>query len=419
MNNQRVMYVRASLSFLRYHLMYSTKRYTSVNSFPVGLIYRIAQCTIILYIVGWELYLNKGYQTFAPITSAITTQMNGFEYRHENGTLLSETEQELIQKSQKFSVLDTTEFVKPPLNYNSIFIMTNFIKTEQKQGTCDEELNKPCKSDADCVELIKIPGKWNGVPTEKCVNSSRNLTMRSCQIKAWCPLEDDSYNVVNNRLSGVQNYSIFIRNKVEFKKFGKVHRNIIHSRISNEYLANCIYNERNLECPVFKISNILEKAEPNRTEREHILLNGGAIEVKIDWNCNYDFLDNCSPVYSFNRLDIDSTKSQTALGFNFRFANKYFSNKTEYRILYKAYGIKIYFNVYGIAGQFSIVPLLQKIGAGFGLMGISVFLADFLALAMAKINKTEQTSDIMLNSDLLEGRTRAERESDNLEIVRL
>ncbi len=38
-------------SFIKYHLMYHTKRHTQVNSFTVGFIYRLAQIIIIFYIV--------------------------------------------------------------------------------------------------------------------------------------------------------------------------------------------------------------------------------------------------------------------------------------------------------------------------------------------------------------------------------
>ncbi len=38
-------------------------------------------------------------------------------------------------------IFDTTEYVIPPNEYNSIFVMTNFIETEQIPGTCEEVRN--------------------------------------------------------------------------------------------------------------------------------------------------------------------------------------------------------------------------------------------------------------------------------------
>ncbi len=37
-----------------------------------------------------------------------------------------------------------------------------------------------------------------------------------------------------------------------------------------------------------------------------------------------------------------------------RFANKYYENNTEYRVLYKAYGLRFIINVSGRAGKFNI-----------------------------------------------------------------
>lgn len=40
-------------------------------------------------------------------------------------------------------------------------------------------------------------------------------------------------------------------------------------------------------------------------------------------------------------------------------------NDTDYRILYKAFGIRIYIKVTGTAGKFDIIPLMVKIGKKF------------------------------------------------------
>lgn len=59
----------------------------------------------------------------------------------------------------------------------------------------------------------------------------------------------------------------------------------------------------------------------------------------------------------------------------------------EYRFLYKAYGIRFIINVSGNAGKFSMIPLFLTIGAGIGLMSISVLIADFTLLHCTKKKK--------------------------------
>jgi hypothetical protein len=56
----------------------------------------------------------------------------------------------------------------------------------------------------------------------------------------------------------------------------------------------------------------------------------------------------------------------------------------EFRSLYKAYGIRLFISVTGQAGKFNIVPLMTTIGAGLGLMGISVIFADCIMMNFTK-----------------------------------
>jgi P2X purinoceptor 3 len=101
-----------------------------------------------------------------------------------------------------------------------------------------------------------------------------------------------------------------------------------------------------------------------------LCLKGASLEIKIEWQCNYDLLlifhilgspDDCLPLYSFSRLDVSSEERKAAIGYNFRFANHYYTiNKDLYaRTLYKAYGIRFIINVVGQAGRFSIVQFFK------------------------------------------------------------
>jgi hypothetical protein len=115
----------------------------------------------------------------------------------------------------------------------------------------------------------------------------------------------------------VFNYTIFLRNTVEFKAFEKKERNILPS-ISGEYIARCAY-ERDPNGPVFLIGDIINEAEENEEERLNILRKGAIIDIKIIWDCNYDVLrDNCIPTYTFERFDFSSKESKSVSGFNFR-----------------------------------------------------------------------------------------------------
>jgi hypothetical protein len=106
-------------------------------------------------------------------------------------------------------------------------------------------------------------------------------------------------------------------------------------------------------CPVFQIGYILSKAEPDASEKYQMMIKGGVILIEIIWNCDFDFKTTCLPTYHFRRFD--TKESNTASGFNFRFANKFITGGRDHRVLYKAYGLRFIINVSGQAGKFDIV----------------------------------------------------------------
>jgi P2X purinoceptor 4 len=111
------------------------------------------------------------------------------------------------------------------------------------------------------------------------------------------------------------------------------------------------------------------------------------IQIEIIWNCNYDFFAKCLPKYTFRRFDSPFFATKAASGFNFRFADKFIMEGKERRVLYKAYGLRFIITVTGTAGRFSIVPFMLTIGAGVGLMSMSVLIADCVMLYCTKEKK--------------------------------
>lgn len=70
-------------------------------------------------------------------------------------------------------------------------------------------------------------------------------------------------------------------------------------------------------------------------------------------------------------------------------------------MLYKAFGLRFIINVFGTAGKFDIVPLLQTIGAGLGLMSLSVLMADCVMLHCTKQKKLyQQVKELEVKKDL-------------------
>ena len=63
------------------------------------------------------------------------------------------------------NLYQTADYIIPPAEYSSIFVMTNFIETKQAHGVCDEDFMKNdclCKTDSDCAKIETNNG-WNGI----------------------------------------------------------------------------------------------------------------------------------------------------------------------------------------------------------------------------------------------------------------
>jgi len=72
-------------------------------------------------------------------------------------------------------------------------------------------------------------------------------------------------------------------------------------------------------CPIFRVGPLLGMVEPDLAEQVQMLKYGGVIRIKIDWICNLDkSLDQCSPHYSFERLDAPFKEESFLYGFSVR-----------------------------------------------------------------------------------------------------
>jgi hypothetical protein len=93
---------------------------------------------LVIYEKRWELIHNKGYQAFDTVSSAVTTKVKGQgfvpinTYRDKS---LNKSDPFYYEKlftlnpKVNYKILDTADYIIPPNEYNSVFIMTNFIET--------------------------------------------------------------------------------------------------------------------------------------------------------------------------------------------------------------------------------------------------------------------------------------------------
>ncbi|XP_076106813.1 P2X purinoceptor 4-like isoform X2 [Mytilus galloprovincialis] len=346
---------------------YDTPRIVHIRSKKVGVINRLLQLIIIGYVIGYAIVYKKGYQENDAVQSAVTTKLKGVVY---------------VNQSQypdiTTSVWDVAEYVVPPQENNAFFVITNLIETpKQTIGICSEDpkvLGSNCTTSSQCPAGKVLPA-GNGLLTGEC-----NTTVGRCLIRAWCPVENGAAKIPEPpALLGSKDFTVFIKNNIQFPKF-KVKRRNLPDNASDEFFQTCNYGSHSIDCPILRLETIVREAGENYSA---MAKEGGVIEIQIQWNCNLDLSESdCVPKYIFRRLD--SSDYKISKGYNFRYAKYYKENDTEYRTLFKAFGIKFILSVTGEAGKFNLEPFLINVGSGLAILGMATVFCDIVVLYFLK-----------------------------------
>ncbi|XP_016529797.1 P2X purinoceptor 1 isoform X4 [Poecilia formosa] len=341
---------------------YETPRQVLVRNRRVGVVCRLIQLGVLVYIIGWVFIYEKGYQSTDTAVSSVFTKMKGVGYTNVSG---SET------------VWDVADYVFPSQGDSSFVVMTNFIITEgQKMGKCPELAGKHnCTSDADCVGgSFKRTG--HGQTTGVCVNKTQ-----TCEVLAWCPVEDDRTIPNPPLLMSAENYTLFIKNSVTFPLFGVTRSNLVEG-IDGNYIGDCLFDPKEKPlCPIFKLGDIVKLSG---FSFEKLAQEGGAIGIVVDWTCNFDVdVKHCKPEYNFHGLygnPSETDGARASVGYNFRYAKYYMEDKIPKRTLLKVFGIRFDVIVKSLARKFDIIPTLTAIGSGVGIFGVATVVCDLVLL---------------------------------------
>ncbi|VDP74963.1 unnamed protein product [Echinostoma caproni] len=354
-------------------LEYETQKVVQIHSKKVGILFRLIQLGIFLYVVLWVMVYEKGYQSFDQAVSGVTAKLKGIAFANVSDN-----------PSIGASVWDAADYVIPPQQNSAFFVMTNLVSTPgQTLTTCEEAhdvYGNSCKNDTDC-QPGRLVMTGSGIQTGRCVPSTRQKNLQVCEIYGWCPTEYD-ITPKPHLLSSAENFTVILKNSIEFPRYRVKRRNIL-PWMDKLYLKTCRYNpydERMKFCPIFRLGDILKYSDATNKD---IWQNGGMVSIHIEWNCNLDFdVEKCVPKYVFRRLD--DFESPVAQGWNFRFSQHYMENGIRKRNLIKAYGIQFFITVYGTGGKFNVLTFSMNLGSGLALLGIATVLCDMIVLNITR-----------------------------------
>ncbi|KFM80377.1 P2X purinoceptor 4, partial [Stegodyphus mimosarum] len=173
---------------------YQTPKIVQIKSILVGVISRLIQLIIIGYIIGYVLVYKRGYQEFSDVESSVTTKVKGVTFTNFSDDSFNP---EVLHPEWYRRVWDVADFVVPPSENGATFVATNIIITaNQTQGTCAEDPSideAHCDPDNNtCIAGKSLPG-GNGVMTGRCIKVNNESGESTCEIAAWCPVEDDTF----------------------------------------------------------------------------------------------------------------------------------------------------------------------------------------------------------------------------------
>lgn len=323
-------------------LHYSSVRYVLVNDARLGLIFRSLQLLVIGYVVGYSIIAQQAYQKYDPVHGTATIKIKGSGFKNTT--------------AKGLQVYDTEDLVVPPTMQGAFFVTTRFHGWEQsRDGICSASPDNTTTSGRKCNA---DPGCVNGEATFLGVMDGTCGEYNNCNIRAWCPLENDPDSAPENEIHGVRNFSIFIRLNTAFTKFG-----VTLSTGKNPVDG----------LSLFSLREITDRACDGDCSFEDIRGNGGVVLANAIFDCdaNQDLnVDNCQPDWEFSRID-------EGAGFNFRTVF-YNSTLQGERLLKKLYGVRTVIVITGQAGKYDTVALLIALGSGLGLLGLASAIADFL-----------------------------------------
>ncbi|KAF0872119.1 P2X purinoceptor 7 isoform X1 [Crocuta crocuta] len=342
---------------------YETNKVIRIQSMNYGTIKWIFQMTVFSYI-SFALVSDKRYQRKEPLISSVHTKVKG----------IAEVKEEILENGMKkvvSSVFDTADYTFP-LQVNSFFVMTNFIKTEgQQQGLCPEFPTRRtlCSSDLGCKKG-RVDPQSKGIQTGRCVDYKEKL--KTCEVSAWCPIEAAEEPPRPALLNSAENFTVLIKNNIDFPGHNYTTRNIL----PGVNITCTFHKTQNPQCPIFRLGDIFQEVGDNFSDAA---IQGGIMGIEIYWDCNLDsWFHRCRPKYSFRRLDDKTTNESLYPGYNFRYAKYYKENNVEKRTLIKVFGIRFDILVFGTGGKFDIIQLIVYIGSTLSYFGSATLFIDFL-----------------------------------------
>jgi len=293
--------------------------------------HRSVQFLAILYIVLYSIILREGYQEYSKVSGVLYSKAKGYGYTNDsvNG----------------FVFYDSNDLVEPATEADAMFLTNGFVRTIQQPGVCSSHTK--CNTSDQCTPKPTSDGEILGTCNQDGY----------CDVKGWCPLEDDSKGLITV-VSNVETFTVFMRSSVKYETFGVTVADPTDPLLgTNLFTLQQIIGSRNIsECAT----------------------DGCIVAVQVDWTCNLN-KGPCSPRLSFKTV---------SGGFNFRKVHYQLGHAS--RELDKLYGVRLLMKITGLGGRFSIFQTVITIGSGAAFITLATLLTDLVLYLCMKDEESYQ-----------------------------
>eukprot|EP00742_Colponemidia_sp_Colp-10_P002536 GILJ01002710.1.p1 GENE.GILJ01002710.1~~GILJ01002710.1.p1 ORF type:complete len:385 (-),score=55.23 GILJ01002710.1:152-1306(-) len=352
-------------------LGFRTKKLVSIKDRRLGFIHRGVQFAVVLYIIVYVVFINKGYLKTELQTGSVITAVEGETITRENNAL---------------KYWDSTEAAYPPLEPGGVFIATKVLLTKQQtRGVCADPA-MPCTDSSQCTRGLG-----------QCKN-------KVCMETQWCPAEDPTDQIVTETfpLTGTADFLIWFKGSIKF--------------MDSETQFSTMVDRDPVIWPddganTYSVADLMEIAG---TTFEAVKDSGAIFDVLLYWSCNLDLSSRCSPSLVVTRVDASSTNPRGS-GFSYRRAVYYGSGDSESRDLYKMTGIRFLVRSTGVGYRISMEAVMLQLSSAMSLLTVAQVVADFMMLYILPerkryaAKKYDQTKDF---SDMLEELERKQKDKE-------
>jgi len=349
-----------------------TVKLVEIRHWKLALFNYLVILTILLYVIVAQIVLKKGYQATDTLVGDVNIKMKGTGWSLVNGDIVN---------------WDEYDVVTPAKEENAFFATTSYqITPKQTRGECTTPSSVlSCTTVNNTCQYGLVSSKWSGIQTGNCLTEP-GAASGYCGLYSWCPIEQDA---TPDRVYNVESFTAFTKAYARSNRFGVSVTNVKNSTDGQlnlfsigQTLSDCRpgYPSSNISITCANMPNYFN----NDTNGEY---KSGALIIGIfNWDCDLDRdVKDCSPSVSFYR--VDSPKSSFSKGYNFRYTKTFGTYNgtewTEFRDLYKVYGLRYVFLAGGRGGKFDFVALGTSLGSGLALLGVATLLTDLLVVYIA------------------------------------